>query len=660
MLNDIWVYKKTSKVLMVVLLAAVILLATQNWQLGLLLFIVVAAVIVWMKRSDMMQEKLLIGYLDHLSSGVTTGTAYAIKNLPMGIAVMDEKKKLVWANSVFRSWISDADEAVPFRELIQGQRVSKIWGKTGWFDCYAKGILFRVFHKFILPEDGSETPLMVLYFMDRSDVEKTVKEAEESRPVFCLIRIDNAQEVTVDMTDVDRSALLSDVAERVLSYFSDYHGFIKQYSTSEFVACISSEALQEMMDGNFEILDKVRDIHTVNRIPVTLSIGIVKSEDTFAKQYEEAQVSLDLALGRGGDQVIVRLGKDVKAFGGKAPTSVSGTRVRVRVVAQALKEVIQEADQVLVMGHAHEDFDALGAAVGVTHLARLSHVDAHIILSSQDDTSKKMIDAIRTSGMADGLLIDENQAKGFLTDKTVVIVVDTHVPTLVAAPEILKKAKKRVVIDHHRRSSTMIETPLLTYMEPSASSASELVTELIQYYGGDEEMNVMEASCLYAGIVVDTKNFAVQTSVRTFDAASYLRRCGADTALVNRLFAVDMNFIKVKSEILSKLTQVDEYMVFAECPEGTVDSQIIAGQVADFLVTVQTVRCSFIFYHTEKGLCLSARSNGTINVQVVMEAVGGGGHQTVAGAQFGEEGNIKEITKAIIQEVRKQMEEEKE
>ena len=233
-------------------------------------------------------------------------------------------------------------------------------------------------------------------------------------------------------------------------------------------------------------------------------------------------------------------------------------------------------------------------------------------------------------------------------------------PTVVAAPDILKKAKKRVVIDHHRRSSTMIETPLLTYMEPSASSASELVTELIQYYGGDEEMNVMEASCLYAGIVVDTKNFAVQTSVRTFDAASYLRRCGADTALVNRLFAVDMNFIKVKSEILSKLTQVDEYMVFAECPEGTADSQIIAGQVADFLVTVQTVRCSFIFYHTEKGLCLSARSNGTINVQVVMEAVGGGGHQTVAGAQFGEEGNIKEITKAIIQEVRKQMEEEKE
>lgn len=660
MLNDIWVYKKTSKVLIAVLLLSVVLLATQNWQLGLLLFIVVAAVIVWMKRSDTMQERLLTGYLDDLSTGVTTGTVYAIKNLPMGIAVMDEKKKLVWANSVFRSWISDAEEGVSFRELIQGPKVSKIWEKTGWFDCHAKGTLFRVFHKFVPPEDETKTPLMVLYFMDRSDVEKTVKDAEEGRPVFCLIRIDNAQEVTVDMTDVDRSALLSDVAEKVLSYFSDFDGFIKQYSTSDFVACISTKALQKMMDGNFEILDKVREIHTVNRIPVTLSMGIVKSEDSFAKQYEEAQVSLDLALGRGGDQVIVRLGKDVKAFGGKAPTSVSGTRVRVRVVAQALKEVIQESDQVLVMGHAHEDFDALGAAVGVTHLARLSHVDAHIVLSKQDDTSKKMIEAIKNSGLADGLLIDENHAKGLMTDKTVVIVVDTHVPTLVAAPEVLKKAKKKVVIDHHRRSSTMIETPLLTYMEPSASSASELVTELIQYYGGEEEMNTMEASCLYAGIVVDTKNFAVQTSVRTFDAASYLRRCGADTALVHRLFAVDLDFIKVKSAILSKLTQVDDVMVFAECPDGTADSQIVAGQVADFLVTVETIRCSFIFYHTEKGLCISARSNGTINVQVVMEAVGGGGHQTVSGAQFGEEGNMKDITDTIIQEVRKQIEEEKE
>lgn len=339
---------------------------------------------------------------------------------------------------------------------------------------------------------------------------------------------------------------------------------------------------------------------------------------------------------------------------------MSSTRVRVRVVAQALREIINEADMVLIMGHAHEDFDALGAAVGVSHLARVSKVEAHIVISKQDDTSKRMIQAIQSSDLAEGLLIDENKAKNLVTDKTVVIVVDTHIPELVAAPELLKKVQKKVVIDHHRRAASIIESPLLTYMEPSASSASELVTELIQYYGSEEEMNALEASCLYAGMVVDTKSFTVQTSVRTFDAASYLRRCGADTALVKKLFSVDLESIKIKSMILADMKQIDEYMAFAVCPEGTADSQIIAGQVADFLVTVQKIRCSFLFYYTENGLCLSARSDGSINVQIVMEQLGGGGHQTVAGAQFGTDGNIEDITKAVVANVRKQTEEEKE
>ena len=646
--------------MIILLLLAVVVLATQNWQLGMLLFIIVAACIVWMKRCDMMQEKKLMLYLDNLSAGVSAGTSYAVRNLPLGIAVMDEKKKLVWANSVFRAWMTRAEEGMPFREILQGQKMSRLWEKTGWLDGYAEGKFYRIFYKFLPVEDETDEPYMVFYFMDRTDADEAIKDAEKSRPVFCLIRIDNAQEVTAEMTDADRSSLMADVTEMVLNAFSKEEGFIKQYSSSDFVACISSEALQKMMNENFDILDRVREIHTVNRIPVTLSIGIVKSGESFAKQYEEAQVSLDLALGRGGDQAIVRIGKDVKAFGGKAPTAVSNTRVRVRVVAQALRELINESDLVLIMGHAHEDFDALGAAVGVSHLARASGKEAHIVLSKQDDTSKKMIEAVKNSGLAEGLLIDENKAKNLVTEKTILIIVDTHIPELVAAPEILKKVEKKVVIDHHRRAKTMIASPLLTYMEPSSSSASELVTELVQYYGGEEEMNVLEASCLYAGMVVDTKSFAVQTSVRTFDAASYLRRCGADTDLVNRLFAVDMDFIKVKAAVLAHMQVVDGFMVFAECPEGTADSQIIAGQISDFLVKVQEVRCSFLFYHTEKGLCLSARSNGSINVQVIMEALGGGGHQTVAGAQFGEEGNIKTLTGEIIALVRKQIEEEKE
>ncbi|WP_444180727.1 DHH family phosphoesterase [Dialister hominis] len=661
MLGDIWVYKKTSRIYVTLLLLAVIMLATQNWQLGVLLFIIVAGCIVYTKRCDLTQEKKLMKYLDDLSAGVSAGTVYAVKNLPVGIAMMDSGKELVWTNGVFRSWLGDdAQEGASLQDLITGQKISKIWGKTGWFDCHANGTFFRVFHKYVSDTEGMEDPFMVLYFMDRTDVEVAVRECADARPVFCIIRIDNMSEVTSEMTDVERSSLSSDVTEKVLSYFNERDGFIKQYNNTDFVACISHKALVEMMEHNFDILDTVRAIHTVNRIPVTLSIGVAQIDDTFAKQYDEAQVSLDLALGRGGDQAIVRIGKDTKAFGGKAPTSVSSTRVRVRVVAQALKEIIEGADLVLVMGHNHEDFDALGSAVGVTHLARSSHIETHIVLSKERDTCRKMAEAIEKSGEVEGLIIDAGEAKSLVTDKTVLVVVDTHIPELVAAPELLKKVKKRVVIDHHRRAKSIIETPLLTYMEPSASSASELVTELIQYYGGDEEMNEIEASCLYAGIVVDTKSFTVQTSVRTFDAASYLRRCGANTQLVHRLFAEDIGFIQKKAQILAQMKIAHGCIAVAECPKDAEESQILAGQIADYLVTVKEIRASFVFYHSEKGLCISARSDGSINMQVIMEAVGGGGHQTVAGAQVGDEADQEAITKTLIQEAEKQIEEEKE
>ena len=402
----------------------------------------------------------------------------------------------------------------------------------------------------------------------------------------------------------------------------------------------------------------MRDLHTVNRIPVTISIGIVKCEGTFAKQFELAQTALDLALGRGGDQAIVRMDKDVKAFGGRSSASVSSTRVRVRVVAQALREIIQESDRVFVMGHGHEDYDAIGAAVGVTHLAKASGKPVNIVLSAYEDTSHKMINALDADKEMGPMLMTEKTALNIITDKSVLFIVDTHVPQVVAAPELLRAAKKRVVIDHHRRNASIISPTLLTYMEPSASSASELVSELIQYYGGDRDLTTLEASCLYAGLVVDTKNFSVQTSVRTFDAASFLRRSGADAKLVRALFAVNVETVRIKSEIMAHLKTVDGYMVFAECPAGTEQAQIIAGQVADYLVTVEGIHASFLFYHVEEGVTsISARSDGTVNVQVVMEALGGGGHLTVSGAQISGDMTIEAATQKIVEEVRKQIKE---
>lgn len=659
MLNEIWIYKKNEKIFLVTLFLLLVVIGCLNWMLGLLTAIVIIGFVIVIEKNDYKQERILLNYLDELSAGVEVGTIYAVKNLPLGISLMDEKRQFVWANGVFRSWLkADIEEDNLFKDVFSGVRISKIWGKTGWFDYSLDEEYYRVFYKFIPPSKENGAAFMAFYLVDRTAMQQQIQACKEAMPVFGLIRVDNVAEATQNMTDVEKSNILSEVDEVILSKFISRDAFIKRYSSTEFVICMSRKALKDCMNDNFNILDKVRDIHTVNRIPVTISIGIVKCEGTFAKQFEMAQTALDLALGRGGDQVIVRMDKDVKAFGGRSSTSVSSTRVRVRVVAQALREIIQESDRVFVMGHGHEDYDAIGAAVGVTHLAKASGKPVNIVLSAYEDTSHKMINALDADKEMGPMLMTEKTALNIITDKSVLFIVDTHVPQVVAAPELLRAAKKRVVIDHHRRNASIISPTLLTYMEPSASSASELVSELIQYYGGDRDLTTLEASCLYAGLVVDTKNFSVQTSVRTFDAASFLRRSGADAKLVRALFAVNVETVRIKSEIMAHLKTVDGYMVFAECPAGTEQAQIIAGQVADYLVTVEGIHASFLFYHVEEGVTsISARSDGTVNVQVVMEALGGGGHLTVSGAQISGDMTIEAATQKIVEEVRKQIKE---
>lgn len=659
MLSEIWIYKKNEKIFLVMLFLLLVVIGCLNWMLGLLTAIVIIGFVIVIEKNDYKQERILLNYLDELSAGVEAGTIYAVKNLPLGISLMDEKRQFVWANGVFRSWLkADIEEDNLFKDVFSGVRISKIWGKTGWFDYSLDEEYYRVFYKFIPPSKENGAAFMAFYLVDRTAMQQQIQACKEAMPVFGLIRVDNVAEATQNMTDVEKSNILSEVDEVILSEFISRDAFIKRYSSTEFVICMSRKALKDCMNDNFNILDKVRDIHTVNRIPVTISIGIVKCEGTFAKQFELAQMALDLALGRGGDQAIVRMDKDVKAFGGRSSTSVSSTRVRVRVVAQALREIIQESDRVFVMGHGHEDYDAIGAAVGVTHLAKASGKPVNIVLSAYEDTSHKMINALDADKEMGPMLMTEKTALNIITDKSVLFIVDTHVPQVVAAPELLRAAKKRVVIDHHRRNASIISPTLLTYMEPSASSASELVSELIQYYGGDRDLTTLEASCLYAGLVVDTKNFSVQTSVRTFDAASFLRRSGADAKLVRALFAVNVETVRIKSEIMAHLKTVDGYMVFAECPAGTEQAQIIAGQVADYLVTVEGIHASFLFYHVEEGVTsISARSDGTVNVQVVMEALGGGGHLTVSGAQISGDMTIEAATQKIVEEVRKQIKE---
>ena len=368
-------------------------------------------------------------------------------------------------------------------------------------------------------------------------------------------------------------------------------------------------------------------------------------------------MALDLALGRGGDQVVIRADGETQAFGGKSQALAKNTRVRARVVAQAIHELISQADMVLVMGHAKEDYDALGAALGVAYMATSEGVPAHVVISEDQDTVEKLVDQVRaTPGMED-LLISEEAAQALVTPQTVLFVVDTHKPELTAAPSLVDMIQNRVVIDHHRRSNTFIPDPLLVYLEPSSSSTCELVTELLQYYSDTIELNETQASALYAGIVVDTKNFAVQTGIRTFDAASYLRRSGAATELVRDLFALDFETILTRADVLTRAEKIDGDIVCATIPDDAENAQILAGQVADMMINIENIHTSIAIYYNGEGYSASVRSDGEVNVQRVMEELGGGGHQTVAGGQFAPEETPEEIKNKIVAQIRAQKEE---
>lgn len=663
--RNFWFKNRSDRAYAAIVILLILVLAWLNPIVAGLCTLVAFGVYLVLRKTEIEQERVWRHYLNAVSASVTEASLYATQNLPIGIAIIDEKSMLVWSNSVFRDWGQELKEGDRLQKLLPQTQLAKLWGKSGYFSARIGDSYYRVIYKFLdrasginaAENDNPGEAYMVLYFDDVTEAERSKQESVAALPVFCYVQLDNLGEVSSDLTEVQRSALWAEVNTMVLDEFGKIDGFIKSYERNNYIACISRKSLQQLIDDNFKILEKVRSIHTVNRIPVTLSIGCAYGEESFAEQEGEARLALDLALGRGGDQVVIRADGETQTFGGRSQALAKNTRVRARVVAQAIHELISQADMVLVMGHAREDYDSLGAAVGVAYMATSEGVPAHVVISEDQETVEKLVDQVwATPGMED-LLISEEAAQELVTPQTVLFVVDTHKPEMTAAPSLVEMIQNRVVIDHHRRSNTFIPDPLLVYLEPSSSSTCELVTELLQYYSDTIELNETQASALYAGIVVDTKNFAVQTGIRTFDAASYLRRSGAATELVRDLFALDFETVLTRADVLTRAEKIDGDIVCATIPDDAENAQILAGQVADMMINIENIHTSIAIYYNGEGYSASVRSDGEINVQRVMEELGGGGHQTVAGGQFAPEETPEEIKNKIVAQIRAQKEE---
>lgn len=553
----------------------------------------------------------------------------AVKEMPIGVLFFNDDYHIEWVNPHFESIVGF--------DAVMGQSLNQLSEQLipAIKKAHSEEVITldqRKWRVFIRPEEK------ILYFFDVTEQVKTQELYSQDRTALAFILIDNYDEITQGMSDQTKSLVMGKVTAVLNRWANEYGMFFKKISSDKFVAVMNQKIVDQLEKNKFAVLDAVRDVNHKQNIPLTLSIGVGAGEATLQELGHLAQSSLDLALGRGGDQVALKFSNGkVKFYGGKTNPIEKRTRVRARVISHALRELVLESDKVIIMGHCHPDMDAIGAAIGILKVAEANEKESYIILDPDDIHVGvyRLIDEVKKDEVLYSHFIYPKHALEECTPNTLVVVVDTHKPSLVIEPGLLSKTDRVVVIDHHRRGEEFIEDPVLVYMEPYASSTAELVTELLEYQPKKSKMSMLEASALLAGIIVDTKSFTLRTGSRTFDAASYLRANGADTVLVQQFLKEDLTQYVGRARLLEQTTILGDGIAIAKGTMRDAYDQVLIAQAADTLLTMNDVIASFVIAKRNDGkIGVSARSLGDVNVQVIMEKLNGGGHLTNAATQL--------------------------
>ena len=607
------------------------------------LYIFGGGVILWiclffyLKERSLERRRALKDYYANVIKNVNELSNFALEKLPQVIMVINKENRLEWYNHELNRWLNEVPELGSFiSDMWPNLPIESIWGRDGRCIFSQDNKFYMVTYRPV-STDKENIDLMALYIYDISEYERFKLDVSMRTLVFGYIQIDNYDDVMQGLSEAQRTSILFEVNNLLDKWAHSLGGFLRRISDDMYIIMLERHALDLAISEKFDILDKVRNLHGDNKYPVTLSIGLIQSRPKTSMEElgTLAQSHLDLVLGRGGDQVAVDLDGKVQFFGGKAKAVEKHTRVKARVVAHAVYERMENADIVFVMGHHNEDYDSLGSAIGVACMARQMGKPVYIILSDMNEGVDKLISLFKTDKDFENLFISAKEAMAMVANNPVLFVVDTHIPHLVAGTELLNSINDVIVIDHHRRSENVIKCALLIYIEPYSSSTSELVTELLMYFNDNIKISRLEATALYSGIVVDTKNFRINTGVRTFDAVSYLRRCGADPEVVHYLFRTDYETNLAEGTAIANSRFFPEGLLVAICPDKTPNIQAVSGKIADDLLRIENVRVSIVLFKLKDNIIgVSARSTGEVNVQVIMEKFGGGGHQNVAGSQI--------------------------
>lgn len=637
-------------------LVGIVGLFLLNIWVGAAFALLVALIIFYDWKTERIAYFAIEKYIESLAFRMKKVGQEVLLEMPIGIVLINDKYEIEWANP-YMTRLLDIPTLTGQDLFLLSDELQKIRKSDEKTDSIVtiRDRKFKVIYK-------QEEKL--LYFLDVTEQVKIEKQYYDDRTVIAILFIDNYDDITQGMDDQTKSMTNSTVTSIINDWAEEYDIYIKRIDTDRFLAILNESTLNELEKKKFSILDDIREKTAKKNLSLTLSIGIGTGSPSLIELGELAQSSLDLVLGRGGDQVAIKQSNGkIKFYGGKTNPVEKRTRVRARVISHALKDLIQDSDLVFIMGHKNPDMDSIGAGIGVRKMAHMNKVDSYIVLDFDElnGSVERLIDEIKQQSDLKEYFISPEEALSIMSEKSLLVVVDTHRPSLVVDETLLKRFEKIVVIDHHRRGEEFINNSTLVYMEPYASSTSELVTELLEYQPDNEKLSKLEATALLAGIIVDTKSFTLRTGARTFEAASYLRTYGADTVLVQRLLKEDIHTFIERSKIIQNVRFTYPGIAVAHAEEEKEYDSVLIAQTADILLSMKDVNASFVIARRQDGLMgISARSLGEINVQLIMEKLGGGGHLTNAACQL-EVDTIEEalelLQNAIIETLEGSMEE---
>ncbi|WP_186567152.1 DHH family phosphoesterase [Lawsonibacter celer] len=609
-----------------------------SWPMAVAELVVVAILYFYFRRSNAQRQKEILNYIERVSTNMDSATKDTMVNSPLPMVIFrPENDEVIWSNSRFLQITGEREHMFDMKITDAVPDFSSRWLMEGKTECPTEVRLdqrrFLVFGHLVRTEDSSSRGyLATTYWVDITDFAQTRDAYYANRPVVAILTLDSYEELMKGISDNAKSALLSEIEEKMAAWAAPAQGLFRRYDRGRYLFVFEERCLAQFQEKKFDLLDTVHDIVSPNGIPATLSIGIGKDADSFQDLFQYASLSVEMALSRGGDQAVVKNKFNFEFYGGRTKELEKRTKVKSRVMANALGELVADASRVLVMGHKFPDLDCIGAAAGVCAIARKKGTPVCIVREPGQNPASDMVERLAALPEYHEVFVSPQDALVLADASDLLVVVDTNRPEQVVSEDLLAAVNKVAVIDHHRRAATYISNAALNFHEPYASSASELVTELLQYLLEPADLLRAEAEALLAGVVLDTKQFTMRTGSRTFEAAAFLRRSGADTGDVKKLFQNDLEGTIARYDIIQNARMYRDGVAVAVV-DHTV-GRVTAAQAADELLNISGIDTSFVLFPDGDRVIVSARSMGDVNVQVILEKLGGGGNAATAGAQI--------------------------